>query len=145
MDGGSLHKQLNLQAKGSTQRVFGWYSRGKHLALEIATGIHYLHSMRVTHFDIKSDNVLLTRHLAAKLADVGLARWDLRLLRDGRAAVATAAQQLLLLCRALRPCPALPGTSQVAYAVFLAVWTVEASAGRSRAGENGYKVNWLCY
>jgi hypothetical protein len=30
--------------------------------------------MRTTHFDVKSGNVLLTRELSAKLADVGLAR-----------------------------------------------------------------------
>ena len=37
-------------------------------------GLHFLHSKRVVHMDLKSPNILLTRHGDAKLADVGLAK-----------------------------------------------------------------------
>jgi serine/threonine protein kinase len=50
-------------------------SRGARIALDIATGIHFLHSQRIVHMDIKSPNVLLSRHGVAKLADVGLAKF----------------------------------------------------------------------
>jgi serine/threonine protein kinase len=43
------------------------------VVLDIATGLHYLHSFQVTHFDLKSANILLDTKLTAKIADVGLA------------------------------------------------------------------------
>jgi serine/threonine protein kinase len=43
--------------------------------LDVARALHYLHASSYTHFDIKSRNVLLSRDLTAKLADVGFARW----------------------------------------------------------------------
>ena len=37
-------------------------------------GLHFLHNKRIVHMDLKSPNILLTRHGVAKLADVGLAK-----------------------------------------------------------------------
>ncbi len=49
--------------------------RGKQVALDVARGLHCLHSFNTTHFDLKSGNVLLTQNRkTAKVADVGLAR-----------------------------------------------------------------------
>ena len=54
-------------------------SRGRQIAANIASGLHYLHEMKhVIHFDLKSPNVLLDRHGTAKIADVGLSK----ILRD---------------------------------------------------------------
>ena len=42
--------------------------------LDIARGMHFLHSRRIVHMDLKSPNILLGDTGVAKIADVGLAR-----------------------------------------------------------------------
>lgn len=44
------------------------------MALDIARGMHFLHTRRIVHMDLKSPNILLGKDLTAKIADVGLAR-----------------------------------------------------------------------
>jgi serine/threonine protein kinase len=48
--------------------------RGRSICIDVLRGLHFLHSKRVVHMDLKSPNILLTRHGDAKLADVGLAK-----------------------------------------------------------------------
>lgn len=48
--------------------------RGRTIALDIARGMHFLHSRRIVHMDLKSPNILLGANGVAKIADVGLAR-----------------------------------------------------------------------
>lgn len=43
--------------------------------MDIAKGLHYLHSHQVTHFDIKPGNILLTKNNTAKIGDIGFARF----------------------------------------------------------------------
>jgi Protein kinase domain len=50
--------------------------RGWRIAKDIAAGLHYLHSLGIVHMDLKSSNVLLSRFGAAKIADVGLAKYQ---------------------------------------------------------------------
>ena len=46
----------------------------RRIALDVARGLHFLHSKKIVHFDLKSANILLARDFTAKIADVGLAR-----------------------------------------------------------------------
>ena len=64
---GTLHSRQPLQ-----QRVA--FCRGRSVCIDVLRGLHYLHSKRIVHMDLKSSNILLTRHGDAKLADVGLAK-----------------------------------------------------------------------
>ena len=41
---------------------------------DITLGIQYLHSLEIIHRDLSSNNVILTKHLTAKLADFGVAK-----------------------------------------------------------------------
>lgn len=52
-----------------------------HLALDIANGMKYMHSLRILHIDLKAENVLLQKApatsnkpfgMVAKIADFGL-------------------------------------------------------------------------
>ena len=47
---------------------------GRRIALDAARGLHFLHSNKIVHFDLKSANILLARDNTAKIADVGLAK-----------------------------------------------------------------------
>ena len=48
--------------------------RGQRIALDIASGLVYLHSKDIAHFDLKSPNILLTAADQAKIGDVGLGK-----------------------------------------------------------------------
>ena len=69
MEGGDLRAALTSDVEGNLR----WFKSGKHIALDVAKGLHFLHSHGVVHRDVKSKNILLTRDGRAKLADVGLA------------------------------------------------------------------------
>ncbi|GAB4814549.1 hypothetical protein N2152v2_001595 [Parachlorella kessleri] len=71
MGGGDLRAALSRHPG-----AFRWGAggRGRALALDIARGLHYLHARRIIHFDLKSNNILLSQDgTVAKIADVGLA------------------------------------------------------------------------
>ncbi|GAB4821545.1 hypothetical protein N2152v2_008591 [Parachlorella kessleri] len=52
-----------------------WHARGRGLLLEVAQALQHLHAQNVLHADIKPQNVLVTFHWRAKVADVGTARY----------------------------------------------------------------------
>lgn len=64
-EGGSLSKAIE-------SKQLDWATRTR-IANEIARGLEYMHSKEVIHRDLKSLNVLLTKHMEVKLCDFGLA------------------------------------------------------------------------
>lgn len=44
-EGRDLHSALQLQSAGGRDRVFGWYRRGRSVAVNVAAALNYLHSM----------------------------------------------------------------------------------------------------
>ena len=74
-EGGDLRAALTRDEVGE----LAWNKRGRQIALDIARGLHFLHSHDVMHSDLKTKNILLTRDQAtAKIADVGLAQFMVR-------------------------------------------------------------------
>ena len=56
--------------------MVSWPARIR-ICLGVAQGLYYLHASsqtKIIHRDIKASNILLDKHLNAKIADFGLAR-----------------------------------------------------------------------
>ncbi|KAF9155886.1 copper transport protein ctr1 [Actinomortierella ambigua] len=77
----SIYILMELAEKGSLAQAINkgylkcddWVTKIR-LAHEIAQGLAYIHQEGVLHRDLKSANVLLTKHMEVKLADFGLAQ-----------------------------------------------------------------------
>ncbi|KAF9155997.1 hypothetical protein DFQ26_009510, partial [Actinomortierella ambigua] len=67
-EGGTLQSAILDRRLGE-----GWVKKDE-ISKEIAKGLAYIHSNKIIHRDLKSGNVLLTRHLEVKLCDFGLAQ-----------------------------------------------------------------------
>ncbi|CAK9318661.1 unnamed protein product [Citrullus colocynthis] len=52
------------------------------LALELSRGLSYLHSKKIVHRDVKTENMLMTSDYAVKIADFGVARVEAQNPRD---------------------------------------------------------------
>ncbi|GAB4818221.1 hypothetical protein N2152v2_005267 [Parachlorella kessleri] len=62
-------------ARSITLPQFRWYARGRRCALDILRGLVFLHENGVVHFDLKSNNILISADGTAKIADMGLSRF----------------------------------------------------------------------
>ncbi|RCV39702.1 hypothetical protein SETIT_8G244300v2 [Setaria italica] len=75
MAGGNLEQRLIAGSRGQ-EAPLTWSQRLK-IAVDSASGLHYLHSAFNTpliHRDVKATNILLTEKLDAKISDFGMAR-----------------------------------------------------------------------
>ncbi|KAG0249570.1 hypothetical protein DFQ27_009942, partial [Actinomortierella ambigua] len=77
-DGGSLQELIvqdseAADADPSGNGLLDWGTKSR-LAQEMASGLVYIHSKKIIHRDLKSANVLLSKHLEVRLCDFGLAR-----------------------------------------------------------------------
>ncbi|CAL4986885.1 unnamed protein product [Urochloa decumbens] len=76
MDGGNLESRLKGDGSSHAETPLTWQQRLK-IALDSAYGLEYLHkscSPPLIHRDVKTQNILLTSNLEAKIADFGLTR-----------------------------------------------------------------------
>ncbi|KAG0233141.1 hypothetical protein BGW41_001621 [Actinomortierella wolfii] len=69
-EGGSLKDAIDSGRLAAGTNA--WEERMR-IARDIARGLHFIHTSRILHRDLKSANVLLTKHMDVKLADFGLA------------------------------------------------------------------------
>ena len=69
-----LEKGDLCTALGRSPSRYSWNRLGRGIALDVAHGLVFLHSLNIVHFDLKSANILLDKDNRAKLADVGLAK-----------------------------------------------------------------------
>ncbi|MBA0553570.1 hypothetical protein Golob_012742, partial [Gossypium lobatum] len=53
-----------------------------HIALDLSRGLSYLHSKKIVHRDVKTENMLLDAHRTLKIADFGVARVEAQNPRD---------------------------------------------------------------
>ncbi|KAF9167036.1 hypothetical protein DFQ26_006054 [Actinomortierella ambigua] len=63
----------SLQSAIKRRQISDWATRTR-ISHEIAQGLAYIHQEKILHRDLKSGNVLLTRHKEVKLCDFGLAK-----------------------------------------------------------------------
>ncbi|CAM8889430.1 hypothetical protein QQ045_027532 [Rhodiola kirilowii] len=59
------------------------------LALDLARGLSYLHSEKIVHRDVKTENMLLTAQITLKIADFGVARVEAQNPKDMTGATGT--------------------------------------------------------
>jgi serine/threonine protein kinase len=69
MENGSLRRKLE-----DHKNPLSWAQR-LNIALGISSGLRHLHEHNIVHGDIKSDNILLDKHLEPKIGDFGSARF----------------------------------------------------------------------
>ncbi|KAG0242305.1 hypothetical protein BGW41_004519 [Actinomortierella wolfii] len=66
------YAEVGSLARAISSHRLEWPDK-KRIALQISRGLAYIHHERVIHRDLKSMNVLLTRHMEAKICDFGMA------------------------------------------------------------------------
>ncbi|PNF29621.1 hypothetical protein B7P43_G16741 [Cryptotermes secundus] len=65
---GNLSDFIRAKGKVPEQQARIWFR-------QMASGVQYLHGKNIAHRDLKSDNIVLSKHFNAKLADFGFARF----------------------------------------------------------------------
>lgn len=63
----------NLKEYYTAYGPLGWLEKSQ-IAIDISRGLTFLHTVSILHHDIRSENILITRHRCAKLANFTLSR-----------------------------------------------------------------------
>ncbi|CAB4415918.1 unnamed protein product [Rhizophagus irregularis] len=63
----------NLKEYYTDYGPLGWLEKSQ-IAIDISRGLTFLHTVSILHHDIRSENILITRHRCAKLANFTLSR-----------------------------------------------------------------------
>jgi serine/threonine protein kinase len=63
----------NLKEYYTSYGSLDWHEKSR-IAIDIARGLTFLHTVSILHHDIRSENILITRHRCAKLANFTLSR-----------------------------------------------------------------------
>ncbi|KAF9160617.1 hypothetical protein DFQ26_005359, partial [Actinomortierella ambigua] len=110
-----------------------WVTKTR-LAHEIARGLAYIHQEGVLHRDLKSANVLLTKHMEVKLADFGLAQVrsmaSAASSANGQASKGTAGTLRWLAPELLYAAKPMYSTKSDVYALGVVMWEMAANCTR---------------
>ena len=87
------------------------------MLVDICQGLQFLHSKSIAHRDLSSNNILLTKHLVAKIADLGMAKVMSR--DDGQRHTMAPGTQMFM------PPEALEGTDEAIYGITIDVFSLE--------------------
>lgn len=86
---GSIFDLLHSNHSGSRGKVLLEDSKIFKIIKEMALAIQYLHTKKILHCDLKSQNILLTEDWTVKICDFGLARYQEKFVRDNNGKVGT--------------------------------------------------------
>ncbi|KAG0260471.1 hypothetical protein DFQ27_003499 [Actinomortierella ambigua] len=119
-EGGTLQSAILDRRLGD-----GWVKKDE-IAKEIAKGLAYIHSNKIIHRDLKSGNVLLTRHLEVKLCDFGLAQVKINTASSHTSNQASAAGTLRWMAPELLTLRPKYSTKSDTYALGMVMWEMAA-------------------
>lgn len=71
-----MFAEILLSGRGHSNLQFNWRTR-RRICIDVARGLAFLHDEvkpYIVHRDIKAGNILLDKHMTAKISDFGLAK-----------------------------------------------------------------------
>ncbi|KAG0237139.1 hypothetical protein BGW42_001715 [Actinomortierella wolfii] len=119
-DGGNLVKAIEKK------QVSDWPTRIR-IADEIARGLEYMHQQNILHRDLKSANVLLTKHKEVKLADFGLSEYTVAMRRSSSSSRMVVGTRRWMAPELLEFSPPKYTTKSDMYALGMVMWEMAAS------------------
>ncbi|KAG0237575.1 hypothetical protein BGW41_008375 [Actinomortierella wolfii] len=116
----------NLVRAIEKNQVSDWPTRIR-IADEIARGLEYMHQQNILHRDLKSANVLLTKHKEVKLADFGLSEYTVAMRRSSSSSRMVVGTRRWMAPELLEFSPPKYTTKSDMYALGMVMWEMAAS------------------